>query len=100
MKLYLVHCGFYDSDVCGGIYEFHVNFLVAAHSFEDARLRAKALPEFRTKRMHIDGLQEISSVSGFLIELREEAALNGQTVLISQKFRELAPAPTAKGEGC
>lgn len=76
-----------------------MNFFVAASSFEDARLKAKALSEFRTKRMHIDGLQEISSVGGFLIELREEATLNGQTVLVSQKHRDLAPTPTTDAEG-
>lgn len=37
MKLFLVHCGFYDSDLCDGLYEGHVNFFVTADSFEGAR---------------------------------------------------------------
>lgn len=26
MNLYLAHCGFYDTEVCDGLYESHVNF--------------------------------------------------------------------------
>jgi len=40
MQLYLVHCGFYDVELCDGLYESHVNFFVAAKSFEDARVQA------------------------------------------------------------
>jgi uncharacterized protein len=93
MKLYLVHCGFYDTELCEGIYESHVNFFVAAEGFEDARMRAKLLPEFKSKRMHVDGLQEISAVSGYNIVLSEDANLRGQTVIVSNKHRDLAPKP-------
>jgi hypothetical protein len=92
-KLYLVHCGFYDTDLCDGIYESHVNFLIAAESFEDARTRARLLPEFKTKKMHVDGLQEIAHVSGCHVRLEEDAALEGRTLLINQKHRDLAPKP-------
>jgi len=51
MKLYLVHCGFYDPAVCDGLFESHVNFFVAAKNFEEARLNAKKLPEFQGKRI-------------------------------------------------
>lgn len=44
MKLYMIHCGFYDPDLCDGLYEGHVNFFVAAESFEDARAKAKLIP--------------------------------------------------------
>lgn len=40
--LYLVHCGFYDTDLCNGIYESHVNFFVAASSTDEARVNAQA----------------------------------------------------------
>ena len=93
MKLYLIHCGFYDSELCEGIYESHVNFFVAAESFEDARVKAKQLSEFKLKRMHVDGLQEIAAVSGFNIALSENANLQGQTVIVSNKHRDLAPKP-------
>lgn len=93
--LFLVHCGFYDSDLCDGIYESHVNFFIAATSFDDARLRAKDLPEFKRKRMHVDGIQEIAAVQGHLIELREDVLLNGETLIHSRKHRDLAPKPLA-----
>ena len=41
MKLYMVHCGFYDADICEGLYESHVNYFVAAEDFAGARARAK-----------------------------------------------------------
>lgn len=93
MKLYLVHCGFYDSEVCDGLYESHVNFFVAADSFEAARLKAKEDPQFKGKRMHVDGLQEITAVDGFRIELTEDSSLQGKTVLLNNKHRDLAPKP-------
>lgn len=90
-KLYLIHCGFYDSDVCDGVYESHVNFFVAAETFEAARTKVKSVPDFTAKRMHIDGLQEVAVVDGCKILLEEDLALRGQTIVTSQKHRELAP---------
>ena len=83
MKLYLVHCGFYDSEVCDGLYESHVNFFVSAETFEDARVRAKQIPEFAVKRMHIDGLQEIQAVNGFRVHLEHESSLDNKTLIVS-----------------
>ena len=99
-KLYLVHCGFYDNEICDGLYESHVNFFVAATNFEDARKKAKEIPEFQKKRMHVDGLQEIQAVDGFSIALTEDTQLAGQTLITNFKHRDLAPpkpatAPTA-----
>ncbi len=91
MKLYLVHCGFYDSDICDGVYESHVNFMVAAATFEEARLKAKELPEFKNKRMHVDGLQEVAAVNGCRVFLEEDSTLAGKTLLINNKYRDLAP---------
>ena len=90
MKLYLVHCGFYDTEVCDGLYESHVNFFVSADSFEDARAKAKLLSEFQAKRMHVDGLQEIQTVGGFKVQLEYDANLNSQTHIINFKHRDLA----------
>ncbi len=91
LKLFLIHCGFYDSEVLDGNYESHVNFFVAASSFEEARTLAKALPDFQRKRMHVDGMQEIQAVQGCRVSLQVDAALAGQTVVVSNKHRELAP---------
>jgi len=90
MKLYLVHCGFYDSEICDGLYESHVNFFIAAQSFEDARAKAKLIPEFKLKKMHIDGLQEVVVVGGHRIQLNEEVELNGETHILNYKYRDLA----------
>ena len=95
MKLYLVHCGFYDDEIGGGIYESHTNVFVAAESFEEARLKAKQLPEFKLKRMHVDGLQELAAVSGFRIDLKEDFSLAGASLVMSHKHRDLAPKPTS-----
>lgn len=92
MKLYLVHCGFYDTDVCDGLFESHVNFYVVANSFEEAREKAKLLPEFKGKRMHVDGLQEVNAVNGYHVKLEADAALNGETKVVNFKHRDLAPA--------
>ncbi len=90
MNLYLVHCGFYDTEVADGIYESHVNFFVAAESFDDAKLKAKQLPEYKHKRMHVDGLQEIQAVNGFKITLKKDASLNEESLLLNMKHRDLA----------
>ena len=91
MNLYLVHCGYYDADLGDGIYENHINFFVTAESFEHARTKAKLLPQFKDKRMHVDGLQEIQSVDGFRIKLEEDLSLGGQTLLANHRHRDLAP---------
>ena len=90
MKLYLVHCGFYDLGLCDGLYEGHVNFFVAAESFEDARVKAKLIPEFKSKKMHVDGVQEVSAVGGHRITLDLDVELNGETVVVSHRHRDLA----------
>lgn len=94
MKLYLVHCGFYDNDVCDGVYESHVNLFVAASSFDDAKVKAKQQSIFKNKRMHVDGLQEIKTVDGFDIALTENLSAKGETLILNNKHRDLAPKPS------
>ena len=96
MKLYLVHCGFYDLEMAGGIYESHVNFFVCADNFEDARVKAKELPDFKAKRMHVDGVQEIEAVGGYRVCLeRSEDLTENETRVHSHRHRDLAPKPAA-----
>ena len=90
-KLYLVHCGFYDTSLLDGIYESHVNFFVPAESFEEARVNVKFEPEFRDKKMHVDGLQEIHTVQGYQVIVQEDPSLEGKTKIISSRHRDLAP---------
>ena len=94
MKLYLVHCGFYDPTLADGIYESHTNFFVAAISFEDARTRAKESPGFRERKMHVDGLQEINRVNGHLVTLIRNLELNEtESQITSSRHRDLAKKP-------
>ena len=82
MHLYLVHCGFYDLDLCDGVYESHINLFVLAESFDDARAKAKLHPVLELKKMHVEGLQKI--------EAEFDPALNGETRLKSHRHRDLA----------
>jgi hypothetical protein len=96
MKLFLVHCGFYDAGLSDGIYESHVNFFVAADDFDGARAAAKEIPDFKTRRMHVDGIQEIAAVSGHRVRLERDAALRpDQSEIIGNRHRDLAPKPAA-----
>jgi hypothetical protein len=90
-KLYLVHCGFYDLTLCDGVYEAHANYYVVADSFEDARAQAKAMPEFKERKMHVDGLQEISAVMGHHVRVDQDPALEGRTTVKSSRYHDLAP---------
>lgn len=94
LKLFLVHCGFYDMDVLDGVYESHVNFVVAAESFEDARVKVKLEPDFTKKKMHVDGLQRIDAVTGYRLHFEADSTLNGKTVIESSRHRDLAPKPS------
>jgi hypothetical protein len=94
MRCFLVHCGFYDTDVCEGLYESHANFFVAAEDFDEAKQKAKQIPEFKSKRMHVDGLQEISAVSGYRISLTEDSSLSGDSLILNYKHRELSKGTT------
>lgn len=67
MKLYFIHCGFYDEEISDGIYEFHINIPVIAGDVDEAKKKVSLVPQFISKKMHIDGIQEIKSVEGYAI---------------------------------
>lgn len=75
MKLFVVHCGFYDASLSEGgapnIYEGHHNFYVAAEDASQAKAKVKEKSIYKKKNMHIDGIHYIDSVDGFKIELVE-----------------------------
>jgi hypothetical protein len=95
-KLFQVHCGFYDSEVLDGVFEFHVNFVVVAESFEDARARVKLEPDFQKKKMHVDGVQLIEAVQGYRVQLCEDPTLGGKSLVTSSRHRDLAPKNITK----
>lgn len=69
MNLYVAHVGFYDQDI--GIYELHSNIFVVAPSISAAKQVVKCKEIFINKKMHIDGIQEISIVDGFKINIEK-----------------------------
>ena len=69
MKLFMIHVGFYDDQVGEGIYESHINFFVAAGNAKSANKIIMRMDEFRNKKMHIDGIKEITNVDGYEVHL-------------------------------
>jgi hypothetical protein len=94
-KLFLVHCGFYDSEISDGVYESHVNYMVVADSFDDARVQVRLHPEFAKKKMHVDGMQWIEAVNGFKVQLERDPAYEGQSRINTKKHRDFATAKPA-----
>lgn len=68
MKLFIVHVGYYDYEI--GMYELHSQFLIAAENASQAKHATINKPVFKTKNMHIDGIQEINDVDGYSITLK------------------------------
>ena len=93
MKLYLVHCGFYDSNIGSGIFENHTDFFVVGKDFDEARARVKIEPGYQEMKMHVDGVIEIRAVQGYTLNLTENSALNGQSDLVNFRYRDLATKP-------
>ena len=71
MRLFLVHAGFYDENVSGGFYESHTNYFIVASDVKDAKSKAKEIPEYKEKKMHIDGIKELDAVNGYKIVLEK-----------------------------
>ena len=67
----MIHVGFYDPSVGEGIYESHMNFFVAAQDAKDAKTKTLEISEYKDKKMHIDGIKEISNVDGYKIILEK-----------------------------
>jgi len=67
LHLYMAHVGFYDPAI--GMYELHSNILVVAPNVAAAKQAVKQKEIFINKKMHIDGIQEISCVDGYSIAI-------------------------------
>ncbi len=93
MKLFLVHCGFYP-EASQGIFEAHQDLFVVAEDWEAARTNAKALPLFKTNRMHIDGIIEVEAVDGYRLGLQLDEGLKGESRLVTKRHRDLASGST------
>ena len=73
MKLYLIHTGYYDSEIMDGLYEQHTNYFVVAENIIAAKKKARQNSTFKRKKMHIDGIQELNIINGYRIKLIENA---------------------------
>ena len=89
MKLYLIHCGFYDKELTSGVYEFHINIPVVAQDLEGAKKKVREEPSFILKKMHIDGIQEIQVVNGHQITVEKISELEDQNQIENICHRDL-----------
>ena len=76
MKLFLIHVGFYDPDIMGGLYEQHSNYFVVAQNIKEAKKKALLNTIYKRKTMHIDGIQQLNVVDWFRITLVPEKTEN------------------------
>ncbi len=64
MKLFMVHCGYYDPEIAQGVYESHINIFAAGPTRESAVASVQDSALFKKRKMHVDGVQEIGEVDG------------------------------------
>jgi hypothetical protein len=89
MNLFLIHCGFYDHELTQGVYEFHVNIPVVAENLEEAKKKVRLESAFIAKKMHIDGIQELKTVSGYHIKVEPDESSTIQTDIRTHLHRDL-----------
>jgi len=89
MKLFMVHVGFYDAEVGEGIYESHMNFFIAASNAKSAKKKTFNLEQFKNKKMHIDGIKEISDVEGYKVVLEKSLHKNKSKVYSYNESKKL-----------
>ena len=89
MKLFMVHVGFYDAEVGEGIYESHMNFFIAASNAKSAKKKTFNLEQFKNKKMHIDGIKEISDVEGYKVILEKSHHKNKSKVYSYNESKKL-----------
>lgn len=85
-KLFLVHLGYYDNQ-SDGVFESHTNVFIAAKDFIDAKSKAKKLPNFRSSKMHIDGMQQVECIMGFKVVL--EKLNNKDNKIVNKTYKQL-----------
>ena len=85
----MVHVGFYDASVGDGIYESHLNFFVVAEDAKDAKVKTLEIPEYQEKKMHIDGIKEISSVDGYKVILEKNSGEDETRIFSYDESKQL-----------
>ena len=89
MKLYMVHVGFYDPSIGEGLYEVHMNFFTVAEDTKKAKDNILNLKEFQDKKMHIDGIKELSYVDGYKVSLEQEENSKEEKILGDDESKKL-----------
>ena len=79
LKLFMVHCGFYDKEIYDVAYEFHVNIPIIADSLESAKAQIKKCPKFQARKMHIDGIHELSLINQDALNYRVKIEVETQS---------------------
>ena len=85
----MVHVGFYDAEVGEGLYESHMNFFIAASNAKSAKKKAFNMEQFKAKKMHIDGIKEISDVEGYKVVLEKSTTKNQSKVYSYNESKKL-----------
>ena len=80
MKMYLVHAGYYNPDIMGGLYEQHTNYFVVAKNLSNAKKKAQQNSAFKKNKMHIDGIQELNAVDGYRIKLVKDDIIDDSII--------------------
>lgn len=88
-KIYLIHCGYYDEEVSNGIFEFHINIPVVAETLQEAKEKVRKNTHFLSRKMHIDGIQEIEKIDGYKIQLIATGMPTAETQVHSHCHRDL-----------
>ena len=78
MKLFMIHVGFYDPEISDGVCEFHTNYFIVAEDAKAAKSKVMAESVFQNKKMHIDGIRELTIVDGYRIGLEKVNAEDSQ----------------------
>ena len=89
MNLYMVHVGFYDPSIGEGLYEVHMNFFTVAKNPKNAKEKILDLKEFKDKKMHIDGIKELSYVDGYKVYLKEDDGQKKEEILGYDESKQL-----------
>ena len=89
MNLYMVHVGFYDPSIGEGLYEVHMNFFSVAKNPKNAKEKILDLKEFKDKKMHIDGIKELSYVDGYKVSLKEDDGQKKEEILGYDEYKQL-----------
>ena len=89
MKLYLIHVGYYDTEIMDGLYEQHTNYFVVAKNVKDAKKKARQNSTYKRKKMHIDGIQELNIIDGYQIKLVDIDSTDNSVIYGYDKVKTL-----------